>query len=355
MTKKKAATVEATVEPINDLTGHDKAAAELRSKDVVVANNELGYAVEVAPWTAWRTPVEESLVSADIMRVAGLDWEVQTGALYGPNKKSIKTHRAIYRTDTGDVLGVCSPRYQPFDNLEAFSFMDSLLEDGIMRYEAAGSLKGGKVVWILAKLEDGMTIAGDVFYPYILLTMKHDANGSIRWIPLMQRFACLNMLGRAMKGTSLVRVLHNSRLEVELKAAHNVLSISTESFKRMETFLETAAAKQVTDAQVVAVETELFGGSLDDDTPKRRRDAIETFRAIYAQEKERGGATAYSLINAATGYADHGRGYQGASDMREEGRFLSIMTPLGRAFREKSNAIDVIASTIPSLKSLVPA
>ncbi len=58
------------------------------------------------------------------------------------------------------VLGVVSDRYRIVQNEEAFQFTDDLLGEGVT-YETAGSLQGGKKVWMLAKLPEKYIIAGD--------------------------------------------------------------------------------------------------------------------------------------------------------------------------------------------------
>ena len=53
-----------------------------------------------------------------------------------------------------------SDRYRIVQNEEAFQFTDDLLGEGVT-YETAGSLQGGKKVWMLAKLPEKYIIAGD--------------------------------------------------------------------------------------------------------------------------------------------------------------------------------------------------
>ena len=57
---------------------------------------------------------------------------------------------ANVRTDTRAVIGVVGKRYRVFQNREAFDFMDALVGDKLAMYETAGSLHGGRRVWMLA-------------------------------------------------------------------------------------------------------------------------------------------------------------------------------------------------------------
>ena len=59
---------------------------------------------------------------------------------------------ANVRTDTKAVLGVVGRRYRVFQNHEAFDFMDGLVGDKLAMYETAGSLHGGKRVWMMASI-----------------------------------------------------------------------------------------------------------------------------------------------------------------------------------------------------------
>lgn len=72
-----------------------------------------------------------------------------------------------------------SDRYQVVQNKEAFAFTDVLLGECV-RYETAGSLQGGKRVFILAKFPQRFIIAGDEIMPYFVIMNSHDAGCSIK-------------------------------------------------------------------------------------------------------------------------------------------------------------------------------
>ena len=63
----------------------------------------------------------------------------------------IPGYRANVRSTDDAVLGVVSDRYRIVQNEEAFQFTDDLLGEGVT-YETAGSLQGGKKVWILCQI-----------------------------------------------------------------------------------------------------------------------------------------------------------------------------------------------------------
>src|SRR5262249_22584665 len=97
-------------------------------------------AVFVTGTPAWHRlgrVIAEAATSAEAIRLAGLDWEIEQWPLLacGPTTTEEPAGRyapcpgtvANVRTDTGAVLGVVSRDYRVFQNREAFAFMDDLL------------------------------------------------------------------------------------------------------------------------------------------------------------------------------------------------------------------------------------
>ena len=119
------------------------------------------YAGREKPWHGLGTQVEEAPTSADALRLAGLDWTVQRKPIQVCGGRKVDNFFANVRSSDGAVLGVVSDRYQVVQNAEAFAFTDALIGgEGQVHYETAGSLMGGRKIWLLAKLPD-TEIVGD--------------------------------------------------------------------------------------------------------------------------------------------------------------------------------------------------
>jgi hypothetical protein len=148
---------------------------------------------------------------------------------------------ANVRTDTGAVLGVVSRDYRVFQNWEAFDFMDQIVGEGVARYETAGALKGGRRVWMLARMPQDVQVSReDIVHPYILLTNSHDGSMALRMIPTPVRVVCQNTLnlalGRARHGEGLT-IRHCESLEGRVREAQAKLGLLTE---RLEQFADEA-------------------------------------------------------------------------------------------------------------------
>ena len=88
------------------------------------------------PWHGLGTPVPKGVTAENMIRAAGLDWEVELRPARGAreiNRKKEFSRYEVVRTprpnsNEGEVLlGVVSRRYKPLQNLEAFAFFDPIV------------------------------------------------------------------------------------------------------------------------------------------------------------------------------------------------------------------------------------
>ena len=110
------------------------------------------FSTRVAPWHGLGNVVQDAPNSEEALKLAGLDWEVTPSDVV-VNGLIVPNYKANVRSDNGKVLGIVSDRYTIVQNREAFQFTDNLIGSGDVRYETAGALKDGRVVWMLASLE----------------------------------------------------------------------------------------------------------------------------------------------------------------------------------------------------------
>ena len=115
----------------------------------MAANVETMMYVREKPWHGLGTMVMEAPTSADALRLAGLDWTVDQTPVYTDAGIEITGYKANRRNSDNAILGIVSDRYKIVQNTEAFEFTDALIgetENGVVKYETAGSLCGGKRV-----------------------------------------------------------------------------------------------------------------------------------------------------------------------------------------------------------------
>ena len=125
--------------------------SEKKEEFQMAANVESMFYVRETPWHGLGVRVNEAPASKEALTAAGLDWNVIQEPIYTETEELINGYKANVRDSDRRVLGVVTDRYKVIQNTEAFAFTDSLLGEGV-RYETAGSLQGGRKVWLLAHM-----------------------------------------------------------------------------------------------------------------------------------------------------------------------------------------------------------
>jgi len=190
------------------------------------------------PWHGLGTPVEGALTSQDALVKAGLDWEVEIQPVFihyqgNPlNAINIPDAKAVVRKTDGAALGVVGNRYTPVQNVEAFKFFDGLTQGNFAMYHTAGSLRGGKKTWILAKLPDVIKIRDDVVDKYLLLYNSFDGTTpfSVQFTPV--RVVCMNTLTMALGQVvgERFRMRHTTNVMSKVSSAQQLLGLTNQFY-----------------------------------------------------------------------------------------------------------------------------
>lgn len=210
----------------------------------MTANVETMFYRQETPWHGLGTRVEDYLNSADAIKAAGLDWTVSKRETHFENANgeqvSIPDHYAIVRDTDETVLGTVGKVWTPLQNTEAFDFTDALLSEGCdnidslakdgecPRYETAGSLKNGQMIWLLAKMPIEVLIQGqDVVEMFLLFSNGHDGKHAVQAAITPVRVVCQNTLNLAMSTTKQkFSIRHSSQMKDKIEAARLALGMT---------------------------------------------------------------------------------------------------------------------------------
>lgn len=162
----------------------------------MAANVETMFYAGETPWHGLGVQVEHAMSSANALELAGLNWTVSKREIQTVDGFEVPGFYATVRDSDNKPLGVVKDRYQVVQNSEAFAFVDNLLGEGVT-YETAGSLNGGKRVWLLAKTESA-NILGDTVDPYLVFSNSHDGSGAVQVAVTPIRVVCQNTLTLAL-------------------------------------------------------------------------------------------------------------------------------------------------------------
>lgn len=207
------------------------------------------------------------------------------------------------------VLGVVTDRYKVIQNTEAFAFTDELLGAGV-RYETAGSLQGGRKVWLLARLPKEFIIAGERISPYLVFSNTHDGSGAVRVAITPIRVCCNNTLNLALNTAARsFSMVHTGDVKGKVKEAKETLFMADRYMENLGNEFERLRKQKVTDQKVkeyidLLLPVEKDAGAVTVKNIKRLR---EDMAAGYfdAPDLKDIGNNAYRFINAVSDFATH--------------------------------------------------
>ena len=270
---------------------------------------ETMYATREKPWHGLGTVVKEAPASEEALRLAGLDWNVIQEPIYTPFREKIDGFKANVRDSDRKVLGVVSDRYKVVQNGEAFSFTDELLGQGV-RYETAGSLSGGKRVWLLARLPREYIIAGERISPYLVFSNTHDGSGSVKVAVTPIRVVCNNTLNLALSTAQRsFSMIHTGNIGDKIQEAKDTLFMAESYMDQLGSEFETLRRQKLTDRQVqeyidILLPMEKNPTKMQEKNVIRLRN--ELGRRYYdAPDLQDVGKNAYRFINAVSDFATH--------------------------------------------------
>jgi phage/plasmid-like protein (TIGR03299 family) len=272
------------------------------------ANVETMFSVREKPWHGLGTIVAEAPESETALRMAGLDWKVEQTPIYTPRGK-VEGYKANVRSTDGQVLGVVTDRYKVIQNTEAFAFTDELLGSGV-RYETAGSLQGGKKIWLLARMPREFIIAGERISPYLVFSNTHDGSGAVRVAVTPIRVVCNNTLNLALNTAARsFSMVHTGDIRGKVNEAKQTLFMADQYMENLGREFERLRRQKLSDQQVkeyieLLLPVEKGASPMAAKNVQKLRSDLAA-RYYDAPDLKNVGNNAYRFINAVSDFATH--------------------------------------------------
>ena len=276
---------------------------------------ESGFFVHQPAWHRLGKVLNNPPTTEQAIIEAGLDWTVLEEPIYRIQREGIvevSTHKSLVRDVDEKLLGIVSKGYHPLQNGQAFNWFDPLLHEGDVTLEAAGSLKGGKRIWVLAKIQmKPLEIQdGDIIQPYLLLHNSHDGSTAI-WIQFTPiRVVCWNTLSWAAssrhadeKNHKALRIRHHSNINENLALAQQALDLARQTFTYAVDEYKAMALKPMSSELL-----ELYIGNIFHSDDPTEHKAFPHILANFEEGRGNKGKTLWDAYNGFTEWLDHQRG-----------------------------------------------
>ena len=237
---------------------------------MAAAVESMAYAGEV-PWHGLGVQVDSNLTPKEMLVEAGLDWSVSKREIFtydnaDPDKSEdlimAPNHSLLVRDSDNTIFGPCGPKFIPTQNEDAFTFFKKFTDAGKMTMETAGSLKDGRQIWGLAKVDESFTLPGDDrVLGNLLVSVSHEwgKSNEIRFTPI--RVVCNNTLSMALADRTQphFKMPHTRAFDADLiKTAEDALGLASNRMKEYKEAAEFLCTKKYNKDTVVSYIADLM-------------------------------------------------------------------------------------------------
>lgn len=208
-------------------------------------------------WHGLGRVIETEMTVEQAVKFANLDFIVEKApnrhympSLSGQGIDIITSDTSFftYRTDTNKVLGDrLGSSYCVIQNEQAFSVVDSLVNEGGLILESAGSLYDGCTVFMCLRMKEPIKVAGhDTVMQYIVIASGHDGNTSLLAFFTNTRVVCNNTLQVALKGAVQKHsIRHTAKAMNRLDEAIKIMGLATKNTKAVAEAYDRMARREM--------------------------------------------------------------------------------------------------------------
>lgn len=280
------------------------------------------------PWHGLGFEVKGDLSIEGWLKVAGLDWELERKPLLVEAGKGLYTkvpgRYAMVRTSDNKIMTVTGKDWKPLQPKAVLTFMKDYVSAGGASLETAGSLRGGQIIWGLAKLKHSFSVGrGDTVNGYLLITSPNTVGRAITVRTTTVRVVCANTLALAeMGGTVNYRQNHLTEFDVaaakeKVAEAHEQLAVAEQRAKtiaKLKLSLEDSVKKVLVPVFMPELmeDDELMAQVMDPDVMPTKIAGM-----VQAMEHAPGAidGTGWGTLNGVTYWTDHMQGHSAATRM----------------------------------------
>ena len=191
-----------------------------------------------------------------------------------------------------------------------------------VRYETAGSLNGGRKVWVLARMPREYIMLGDRVSPYMVFSNTHDGSGAVRVAMTPVRVVCSNTLNLAL-GTAARSwsAIHTAGVQDKIGEAEHTLFMAEHYMDALGREFEALSRMKLTDHKAEDCMNALL--PLDEGMGRVQKSNIlklrEDMKARYfdAPDLKDMPKNAYRFLNAVSDFTTHGKPLRESGNRRE--------------------------------------
>lgn len=286
----------------------------------------MAYANEV-PWHGLGNRVDQTVTVEEMQKAAGLDWELIPMPLQISAREDGQLSDAVgvpvsrvahVRSSDHKIMAVSDPRWKAIQPADVLGFMKSYVEAGAATLETAGSLRGGKVVWGLARINQEFEVSpGDKVKGYLLFTTPNEVGKASTLRTTTVRVVCANTMAMAMrKGAGETHYRQGHMGEFDVSGAKDAVGNAVEQFRiaeanakqinKLKLSISDAMTKVLMPVFYPEADLETEEGQqllLPENQPRKIKEIINSIETSPGADVSSG--TGWGVLNGVTHWADH--------------------------------------------------
>lgn len=267
-------------------------------------------------WHRLGVVTTDCMTAEEVMRTAHLGgWNVRKEELVTTATGTAVTDRFATVRDnpvTGrvDYLGVVGNGYSVVQNEECCELLNLLVDESGAHFETAGSLRGGRDVFVTMKLPQTMLLAGhDGVELYLAMLNAHDGSAAARVIVSPVRIVCANTQRMALRqARSSYTFRHTAGVKARIAEARQALGLTWRYLELFQAEAERMLEAELTRAEFHKIIEDLW--PMDEEPSERqvlatmrREAALDDLWSSPTQENITG--TRWGGLQVVTEYLDH--------------------------------------------------
>lgn len=278
------------------------------------------FSERTVPWMRLGKITDGVSTAKEAARQANLDFDVvsaPTAFLWNGEWVTMGNRKTIVRADSGDPMSIVSAGYPILQYSDAFDFMDEINP----QYVAAGSLKGGKQGFMVARVPESHELNlldGDKHEMYMVLRTSHDLTRAVEVAMMPLRMKCMNQLTLRSFSAGVDHrwtIRHTSTMAEKLAEAKQSIMKYTQYIDAFKSLVERLAGIQISQDKARSILKQIIP-----DRP-RTEEKINSIIALWQTGSTVGYTdNGWGFVNAVSDYYDWGR-----SGGSAESRFVASL------------------------------
>jgi phage/plasmid-like protein (TIGR03299 family) len=272
-------------------------------------------------WSDCSTDVKTCTTVAEAIKLAKLDWIVEPRIVgiadeNGGNYQAVPNCFYYVRSDTKALMNIRTPvgiEYMPLQNVQAFDWFDYMIQEELVTFDSAGSFKGGKVIYIVARINvDAFDVGSDddLIYPYLVLFNSHDSSLGMGFMFTSIRVICQNTLYAALRQASYTQrryvFKHTTANHNKFTTCKTQINFYTQNLNVLQEEYVAMAYKEITADDYRAYLEKLFAQEISLQTTIKKERSVTRVKAYEPLMTNFVNGTGLGITSANAGTVWHG-------------------------------------------------